>query len=195
LANDTLIIALDERLKEAGDTCDVRGHLDWTGYELGVHDMALPEGVDYDIVLTNTGDGILATGIVKAVAIGACDRCLEDARLDIASEVDEYYLFEAPVQEELGEDEDAVDFSVVSADNTIDLGEAIHAALIMDTPFVLLCKDDCKGLCPVCGCNRNEETCDCAEKRAAEDAELAAANHPFAALKNLNVKESGNNGE
>jgi uncharacterized protein len=195
LNTDELKVAIDDRLEETGDTYVVQGHLDWTGYELGVHEMALPDGVDYDIVLTNTGDGILATGIVKAKAVGACDRCLEDAVLDIASEVDEYFLFEAPAEDELGEDEDVADFTLVGPDRTIDLGEAIHAALIMETPFVLLCKDDCKGICPHCGANLNEEACDCAEKKAQADAEEAAVNNPFAVLKNLNVEDARNNGE
>lgn len=93
---EPLIISLDERLASAGDALPLAGHLDLASYELGDHEFALPEGVDYDLVLTNAGEGILATGIVRAHAVGTCDRCLECAELDIAGEVDGYYLFEEP---------------------------------------------------------------------------------------------------
>ena len=55
----------------------------------------------------------------------------------------------------------------------------------METPFVVLCRPDCAGLCPVCGANLNRETCDCAE-RAEEERVMSDAN-PFAALKNLKL--------
>ena len=155
-----VIAVLDERLANAGDTLPVAGHLDEQSYSLGDHDFTLPEGIDYDLMLTNAGEGILATGIIRGHVVGTCDRCLEDAEFDLAGEVDEYYLFKAPSETEtLGDDEDDVDFSLVGDDHTIDLTEALQAAVLMETPFVVLCREDCKGLCPVCGCDRNETDC------------------------------------
>ena len=69
----------------------------------------------------------------------------------------------------------------------VDLGEPINDAVVMDTPFVVLCKPDCRGLCPVCGANLNVEQCDCAAQAEAEWAE--ATENPFAALKNLKLDE------
>jgi len=39
----------------------------------------------------------------------------------------------------------------------------IVESLIVDVPMQILCKEDCKGLCPKCGINRNKESCDCTE--------------------------------
>lgn len=184
---NSLTVVLDERLDGAGSVLPVFGHLDEAGYSLGNHEFALPEGISYDLVLTNAGEGILASGLVRAHVVGTCDRCLEDATFDIASEVDEYFLFEAPAEDEMNEDEDKVDFSLVSEDHTINLAEPIMSAILMDTPFVVLCREDCKGLCPTCGANLNEETCSCAQKRAAQRAQES----PFAALADLHL--DGNN--
>ena len=178
-----IIVPIDERLEGAGSALPLVGHVDEPGYSLGDHDFRLPEGIDYDLVLTNAGEGILASGMVRAHVVGTCDRCLEDAEFDVASELDEYFLFEAPAEDELSDDEDEVDFSLVSDDNTIDLSGPIMAAILMETPFVVLCRDDCKGLCPTCGANLNEGDCGCAAKRAAE----AEAENPFAKLKGLNL--------
>ena len=57
----------------------------------------------------------------------------------------------------------------------------------MDTPFVVLCQPDCKGLCPHCGANLNRETCDCAVR--AEEERVMSDDNPFAALKNLTFDE------
>lgn len=183
-----LIISLDDRLANAGDTWQFVGHLDEPGYELGDHDFALPAGADYDLAITNTGEGVLATGMLRARVVGTCDRCLEEAAFDIDAEVDGYYLFEEP--EELSDDEDEADFELVSPDRTIDLSGALLSALVMETPFVVLCREDCRGLCPVCGANLNEEDCGHAEKIAEEREREKLESSPFAALAGLDLDDS-----
>ena len=182
---EPLIFSLDERLGSAGDALPLAGHLDLASYELGDHEFELPEGLDYDLVLTNAGEGILATGIVRAHVVGTCDRCLERAEFDIAGEVDGYYLFEEP--ERLGEDEDEADFELVSDDRTIDLSVALLSAIVMETPFVVLCREDCAGLCPVCGANLNEVDCGHAAELEAERERERLESSPFSALAGLDL--------
>ena len=164
-----ITIALDERLANPGDSVPQVGHVDIDGYSLGDHDFELPGGFDYDVVLTNAGEGILLTGILKAHVVGTCDRCLEPAEFDVAGEVDEYYLFKAPddAAEHVSEDEDGeeagVDYALVSDDSTVDITDALMGALLMDTPYVVICKPDCTGLCPTCGANLNEGDCGCVD--------------------------------
>lgn len=184
-----VILALDARLGEAGDTLPLKGHLDETSYTLGEREFSLPSGIDYDLMLTNAGEGILATGILTTHVVGTCDRCLSPAEFDVSGEVDEYYLFEEP--EDTGDDDDdELDFSLVSADNTIDLSGALLSTLVMETPFVVLCRPDCKGLCPVCGDNLYEE--DCGHAAQIEEDRLKAS--PFAVLASLDLDhdEDGN---
>ena len=190
---EPLIVSLDERLANPGDTWTLAGHLDEPSYELGDHEFRLPSGIDYDLVLTNAGEGILATGLVRAHVVGTCDRCLEDAAFDVDAEVDGYYLFEEP--EQMGEDEDEADFELVAPDNTIDLSGALACALVMETPFVVLCREDCAGLCPVCGANLNEEDCGHAaqleDRREQERLEAS----PFAALAGLDLSGAADEGD
>lgn len=190
---EPLPFAIDDRLSGAGDTLPLAGHLDETGYELGDHEFSLPGGIDYDLVLTNAGEGILATGLVRAHVVGTCDRCLEPAEFDVAGEVDGYYLFEEP--EQLSDDEDEADFELVSPDRTIDLSGALLSALVMETPFVVLCREDCAGLCPVCGANLNEEDCGHAAQLEVEREADRLASSPFAALAGLDLGGAGSDGE
>ena len=180
---DPVLIPLADHLENPGDSYPLAGTVDATSYTVGDKEFALPHGVSYDVVLTNTGDGVLVTGIVRAEALGVCDLCLDPAHLDIASEIEEYYLFDEPEDPEAFED----GFEVIGPERTLDLAEAISDAVVLDTPFVVLCKPDCAGLCPVCGCNLNRESCDCAD-RAAEERAKSDAN-PFAALKDLKFDE------
>lgn len=186
---DPIIVRVDERLANVGDTYTIEGHLDQTTYSLGEHDFSLPKGISYNVVLTNAGEGILATGMLFAHVEGSCDRCLDEADFDISGEVDEYYLFEEPEEQVVSDEDDDEDSYALVVDDTIDLAPALNMALIMETPFVVLCKPDCKGLCPTCGANLNEETCDCAERRAQEQREWDSESNPFAALKDLHLDE------
>jgi uncharacterized protein len=43
----------------------------------------------------------------------------------------------------------------------IDLGVGIREAIILSQPIMSLCKDDCSGICPVCGVNLNKKRCAC----------------------------------
>ena len=65
-------------------------------------------------------------------------------------------------------------------DEKIDLGEVVREQLYLALPMKPLCQEDCKGLCPVCGVNRNRETCSCQQEwvdpRMAALAELKIRN-------------------
>ncbi len=168
-------LSIESGLASPGDTISCRDELPAVSFEMGGRSFELPEGLTYDVALTNTGEGILATGIVRGRAVTACDRCLEPASVDIAAELSCYYLREEPVDEV----EDEEDFGLIDeADGTVDLAEAIQGAVAMDMPFVVLCREDCKGLCPRCGANLNEGPCGCVVEH---DPDFDRPN-PFAAL-------------
>ncbi len=179
---EPLVIELADRVENPGESWQTSGTIGVAGYTVGEKEFTLDHGVSYDAVFTNAGDGILLTGLVRAEVTGTCDRCLEPAHFDVAGELQEYYLFHEP--EDADEDDD---YELLGEERKVDLAEPIADAIVMDTPFVVLCKPDCKGLCPHCGCNLNEETCDCAER--AEEERVMGDDNPFAALKNLKLDE------
>ncbi len=170
-------------LSYPGSMVTKAGHLDDKEMTLAAHTFQFENGIDYDLVITNVGEGILVTGMLKTQCTAECDRCLEDAHLNLSAEVDEYYLFEEPEVDEEAED-DENEFTLVE-DESIDLSLALLRSLVMELPFIILCDEDCKGLCPHCGCNLNEEQCDCEEN--VENERLKES--PFAILSNLELNE------
>lgn len=87
---------------------------------------------------------------VCCTIVGECARCLDEVKFDFEAEDSVRFVRFNP------EDEDYQYSSGV-----IDLTKAVRDMFILYSPSILLCKDDCKGLCPICGCNRNISECDC----------------------------------
>lgn len=60
--------------------------------------------------------------------------------------------------------EDDEDIHLV-ADEKVDLKPYLREAFAVQLPIAAICQDECKGLCPVCGSNRNIEACGCVQER------------------------------
>ncbi|MBE5041069.1 YceD family protein [Ructibacterium gallinarum] len=84
-----------------------------------------------------------------------CDRCAENFEREIVFSVEERLKKEDPMVHE--EDPEFVIFK----GNGIELDELVYGSLFMSLPAKMLCKEDCKGLCPTCGKNLNLESCSC----------------------------------
>lgn len=82
----------------------------------------------------------------------SCDRCLREFERDY------HFNFDHIVVQSLNSDND--DY-IVADGESIDLNEIAVTDLLLQLPSKFLCKEDCKGLCMVCGCDLNESECDC----------------------------------
>lgn len=86
-----------------------------------------------------------------------CDRCLEELTREYT------YDFSHIVVPSLQSEGDAYDTYLVAENDSIDMNQTAISDLLLMLPTKMLCREDCKGLCDVCGCNLNEHTCDCRE--------------------------------
>lgn len=91
-----------------------------------------------------------------------CSRCLDPFEIPIDAAVDVLFL-PAPKSTQEEEREIADDDLGVSfyEDETINLVEVVREQCYLALPMKPLCREDCKGLCPICGVNRNREQCSC----------------------------------
>jgi len=91
-----------------------------------------------------------------------CGRCLESFTIPVHTELDLLFLPASdPVQESDVEVEDADVGVSYYKDDQIDLGEMMREQFYLALPMKPLCREDCAGLCPICGINRNHEQCRC----------------------------------
>jgi uncharacterized protein len=118
--------------------------------------------VDLDVEIHKDATKVRVTGRVRTTLQLACSRCLEPFDVPVDSAIDALFL---PAASNTGEGEQEVadeDLGVsYYKDDTIDLGELMREQFYLALPMKPLCQPDCKGLCPVCGINRNRETCTC----------------------------------
>lgn len=112
--------------------------------------------VKLDLVLTNVNDTISVEGKVKANLRLACGSCLDSFTMPVEAEVSEVYYNEAQVEITPGEE------WIPYTGDMLDLTPEVLKSIMVELPMRLVCRDDCKGLCPGCGKNRNLEQCQCA---------------------------------
>lgn len=122
----------------------------------GQADDCLTGAIELRLHLESVVEGILARGTLEFATQRPCARCLtpQSARYD----VDVAELFVDPRRREEG-DEDDPGYEIVDDLTAIDLSTLIRDTVVMSLPLRVLCSDDCAGLCPVCGSNRNDEDC------------------------------------
>lgn len=122
----------------------------------------LTQPAEVSVRASRSGHEVRLRGNISASAEVDCDRCLKTVSLPIETEFDVKYL---PVEDytsseaaELQEEDLSVSFF---DGETIDLDELVREQVLLAMPARALCGEECKGLCPVCGADRNTNACDC----------------------------------
>ncbi len=120
-------------------------------------DLVLAEPVRVSGRLQATGDGrYYWHGEVRTVAQAQCRRCLRALAVAVRAEVAALFTRDADA---LG-DPDA--YPLAPEAHEIDVRPAVREELLLAAPRYVLCKDDCRGLCPRCGADLNAGPCGCA---------------------------------
>ena len=88
-----------------------------------------------------------------------CDRCLEEFQRDFTSQHTIVFVQGGEPPEDLQQNQE---IQYLPPDvNIVDLGEDVRQYLVLSIPLKMLCKEECAGLCPICGNNRNTTPCSC----------------------------------
>lgn len=122
--------------------------------DLGVDDERITGEIAVDLLATSNIDGIVVEGTITMPWRATCRRCLEEVVGTARIDVDEVY--QDPTDASLGDG----DAFPIEGDQ-IDLVPAVREAILLELPNDVLCRDDCAGICPVCGTDRNQRACDC----------------------------------
>jgi uncharacterized protein len=98
------------------------------------------------------------SGHIEGTATGECRRCLEPASAGVSAE--SHLIFTEAGVEEADEADDA--YLLEPGTLEIDLRPAVREEWLLTAPSLMLCREDCKGLCPNCGADLNTGPCECA---------------------------------
>ena len=100
--------------------------------------------VEYNLRVSEVSGGILVAGDLSTKLEVPCGRCLESFDYDIQLN-------------------DVCHFIEDTTTDIIDISEELREDILISLPTRFVCREDCQGLCPVCGANLNEETCECSQ--------------------------------
>jgi len=106
--------------------------------------------------------GVLSLSLHAVYEIGGpCDRCCEETSVSCETDVCVFLVREK-------QEEENDDIVVVSGD-FFEIDELVNEAVMLSAPAKLLCKESCRGLCPLCGQNLNVKNCGCRQTQSPFD--------------------------
>lgn len=128
-----------------------------------------------ELVLGSLGE-IRVTGHLSVTMETPCDRCLETARFPVDTD---FVLYYRPISEGYG-DEKEIDAGEAEMGfyegDSLELNDVFREQILLALPMQRVCREDCLGICPQCGKNRNLNQCQCPS---------SSSDHRWAALKEL----------
>lgn len=128
-------------------------------------------------------DDLVFTGTIRTTARGECARCAEEFRLPVEAPFDFVLGPETELEDDARQELRQEDLSVSTySGDEVDLSPLVEEQVLLALPTRALCKDDCRGLCPRCGVNRNTDACRC---------ELEEGDPRLSVLRTLKVGRAG----
>jgi len=154
------------------------GEIDFSGDRLQQATPLVAQGTAE--LLPNTLGEIRVRGHVKVRMRCECDRCLEPAEFPVDSNFDLFYrpAVEDDYDEEVAIDEGESEIAFYEGGG-IDLKEILREYILLALPMQRVCREDCHGMCPICGQNRNLVDCGC---------QLKTEDDRWSALKKLQIR-------
>jgi uncharacterized protein len=146
--------------------------------------VTIQEPVKLGGLFTKVAQQVYFHGSLQGLVTVPCSRCLETVSSPFVTEVRAVFFPPAPAGAVAEEDKQGVTDELDLYEHNgmvLDLRPLVRDQVVLSFPIQPLCRDDCAGLCQVCGRNRNERPCTCQVER--EDS-------PFVVLKELNIKPS-----
>jgi len=127
------------------------------------------------------GTVVQVDGELRGQLVLSCQRCLEPATVPVEMRLHKIYSA-APEPDDARDsdaatDDEDVDYAHHDGE-TVDLWPVLREDLILTVPITVLCQEDCQGLCPSCGIDRNRASCDCQPEHTES---------PFAALRSIKL--------
>jgi uncharacterized protein len=120
--------------------------------------LPVPENVSAELVVNRGTSGTTFELSFPVRLYGPCYRCLEDAVLDLSIHAREYQATSPGESDELQ--------TPYVADNQLRLSDWARDAIAIELPEQILCREDCAGLCAVCGENLNDNPHEHEEEQA-----------------------------
>jgi uncharacterized protein len=133
------------------------GKIDFS--DTGVRQAGPVRAVGWARMVADAGGEIQVAGRYSAAFAAECDRCLGPVQYSLENNFDLFYRPPSElVADEVKIDQDEAEIGFYEGSG-LELAEVIKEQILLALPMQKVCRDDCKGICPDCGANRNEVDC------------------------------------
>lgn len=150
-------ISLKELAFAAGNQICFDYNIDLSKEEVNF-DFPFQEPVRIHGCISDNAGVVSLDGEIRAMVHTRCARCNDPVVYEKETEV--HFILAKSLS---SKEEESDDILVVAGDQ-VELDDILVAELILEMEMAVLCKEDCKGLCPKCGKNLNEGECGCCRK-------------------------------
>jgi len=152
---------IPDTIGEAGIEKDLRVEPEVMTDILADPDIQVREPFQIHYEVDRHKENIRARVVIQGVLHTTCSRCLSPMTHTVDLRLKSDYM---PAPAEMKDDH--LEAQRLSAEegyfrHEIQLGEYIISELVLSLPFIYICSEGCKGLCPQCGANLNESPCAC----------------------------------
>ena len=153
-----MILDLSSVLSEQHKPIETSVSVSMKDFLSGGRRFPLKEMTPLWICIEYAGDKKLSIkGKGEVTAVIPCDRCLKDVEVKIPLD----FQKKISVDPEHVDQSDELDETNYIDGSNLDVKQLVRNELLVGWPTKILCSDDCKGICSICGQNLNEGTCDC----------------------------------
>lgn len=150
-----MLLNLSDVLTSEGKVQQLQAPLEMDSFDSRLGQFPILEKDLISFTLTNLGEGkARMEGNVKLVFKSRCDRCLTDVPVQLQLAFDR----QLASPEVVTEDEDDQEFM---DGYQLDVEAFVYNEILLNWPAKILCRENCKGVCPVCGQNLNSGDCGC----------------------------------
>jgi uncharacterized protein len=126
----------------------------------GAHDFDFTAPLHVTLIHYRAGQELIFQGELQGPVVAHCARCLDDYVMDVERNFHCVLVPHSHLKSEVELEEDDLELGFYSGEE-IDVTPIVREQLLLGLPTQPLCREDCRGLCPKCGINRNRETCEC----------------------------------
>lgn len=137
-------------------------HAETAEFDFWDADWQLAKPLAVDTEISHEGKFLNMKGHISTAVKGNCSRCLKQVVVPVECDFAEQLLYAKDVSLfshlAVGEVEEKY---FIYDNDTLDITDIIRESILAVLPQKILCRDDCRGLCPKCGKNLNQGQCDC----------------------------------
>ena len=153
-----MLINLSDVLSEHHKTIDMVVPVEMTEFKTSFGRFSIIDKKDAHIVIKHVKQRELSiTGEADLLLDIPCDRCLEPVKVPFSL----HFMKNVNLQESEDASDDEMDEKNYIDGYNLDVDKLLYNEILIGWPMKILCSEDCKGICNVCGQNLNKGSCDC----------------------------------